>query len=263
MGRKGTSETIRQIIIRLAKQNQWGYGRIMGELRKLRIRCVGRTTVRTILKEEGIYPGPKRGPGTWDEFISIHAETLWQCDFFSKMVLTSTGLRQAYVLAFLHINSRRVICSPATLKADDKWATTQAESMLEQARGMELPIRYLVRDLDFKYSNRFDQVFAESGISVEPTAPRAPNQNAFIERWIGSIRGECLNRFIVFGLGHLDHIVACYLDYYHQARPHQRKENKPLLGVWPEVHDPPNNGGEIVCREWLGGVLKHYERKAA
>jgi len=79
MGRKGTSETIRQIVVRLAKQNQWGYGRIVGELRKLRIRCVGRTTIRAILKEEGVHTGPKRGPGTWDDFIKIHAETLWQC----------------------------------------------------------------------------------------------------------------------------------------------------------------------------------------
>uniref|UniRef100_UPI0036F49E0F hypothetical protein n=1 Tax=Adhaeretor mobilis TaxID=1930276 RepID=UPI0036F49E0F len=77
------------------------------------------------------------------------------------------------------------------------------------------------------------------------------------------MRLECLNRFIVLGLGHFDCIVSCYLDYYHQARPHQRKENKPLLGVWPEVDDPPVKDDEIVCREWLGGVSKHYERKAA
>ncbi|QDS99180.1 hypothetical protein HG15A2_24720 [Adhaeretor mobilis] len=138
--------------------------------------------------------------------------------------------------------------------------------MLEQARGMELPVRYLVRDLDFKYSKRFDQLFTDNGVSIEPTAPRAPrapNQNAFVERRVGSIKSECLNRFIVFGLGHLDHIVSSYLDYDHQVRPHQRKENKPLLGIWPEVDDPPNNNEEIVCHEWLGGVLKHYERKAA
>ncbi|TWT48994.1 integrase core domain-containing protein [Botrimarina hoheduenensis] len=263
MGRKGTPESVREIVVRLAKETGWGYGRIVGELKKLRIQCVGRTTVRKILKEEGIHPGPQRGPGTWDDFIKIHAETLWQCDFFSKLVMTSTGLRQAYVLAFLHVNSRLVICSPATLKADDKWVTEQAESMLEQARGMELPVRYLIRDRDFKYSKRFDLVFADNGASVEPTAPRAPNQNAFVERWIGSIRAECLNRFIVFGLGHFDHLVSSYCDYYHACRPHQRKENKPLLGVWPEVDDPPEEGEEIVCRQWLGGVLKHYEREAA
>jgi putative transposase len=179
------------------------------------------------------------------------------------MVMTSTGLRQAYVLVCLHVNSRRVICSPATLKPDNKWVTAQAESMLQQARGMELPIRYLVRDLDFKYPKRFDLVFTAAGAAVEPTSPRAPNQNAFVERWVGSIKSECLNRFIAFGLGHLDHLVSSYRDYYHTCRSHQRKDNKPLLGVWPEVDDPPDESEKLVCREWLGGVLKHYERKAA
>ncbi|MEM9185583.1 MAG: hypothetical protein AAGB00_03715 [Planctomycetota bacterium] len=110
--------------------------------------------------------------------------------FFQQDGDDSTGLRQAYVLAFLHVNSRRVICSPATLKPDDEWVTAQAESMREQARAMELPVRCLVRDLDLKHSKRFDKIFADAGASVEPTALRAPNQNAFVERWIGSIRGE-------------------------------------------------------------------------
>ncbi len=139
----------------------------------------------------------------------------------------------------------------------------QAESVLQQARSMDLQVRNLVRGLDFKYSNRFDETFTDAGVSVEPTAPRAPNQDAFVERWIGSIRGECLNRLIVFELGHLDHFTGCYLDDYHHARPHWRLENKPLLGVWPEVDAPPESGDEIVCRELLGGVLKHSERKAA
>ena len=95
MCRKGTSETIRQIVVRLAKETGWGYGRIVGQLRKLRILCVGRTTVRTILKEEGVHPTPERGKRSWDDFVKIHAETLWQCDFFSKMVMTSSVLRQA------------------------------------------------------------------------------------------------------------------------------------------------------------------------
>ncbi len=263
IGRKGTPESIREIVVRLARENGWGYGRIVGELKKLRIQCVGRTTVRTILKEEGVHPSPKRGKGTWDEFIKIHAETLWQVDFFSKKVVTKTGIKQAFVLAFLHVNSRRVICSPATFKPDDKWMVAEAQSMLEQTKAMDLPVRYLVRDQDFKYSKRFDAVYEDADVLVEPTAPRAPNQNAFVERWIGSIRHECLNRFIAFGLGHFDHLVSSYTEYYHAWRPHQRKEDKPLVGIWPEVNDPPDDGEEIVCREWLGGVLKHYERVAA
>lgn len=128
---------------------------------------------------------------------------------------------------------------------------------------MELPIRYLVRDQDFKYTKRFDAVLVRADVAVEPAASRAPNQNAFVERWIGSLRRECLNRFIAFGLGHLDRLVSSYVEYYHGCRPHQRKDNKPLLGVWLEIDDPPDRQEEVVCREWLGGVLKHYERTAA
>lgn len=263
MGRKGTPESIREIVVRLAKETGWGYGRIVGELKKLRIQCVGRTTVRTILKEEGIHPGPKRGKGTWHEFVKIHADTLWQADFFTKPVVTKTGVKQAFVLAFLHVNSRRVICSPATFKPDDQWVVAQARSMLEAAEREGLPVHFLVRDKDFKYSKRFDAVFEQADVAVEPTVPRAPNQNAFVERWIGSIKGECLNRFIAFGLGHLDYLVSQYVEYYNELRPHQRKDNKPLLGVWSDADELPDGPAAVVCQEKLGGVIKHYERAAA
>ncbi|QDS99305.1 integrase core domain-containing protein [Adhaeretor mobilis] len=221
MGRKGTPESIREIVVRLAKETGWGYGRIVGELKKLRIQCVGRTTVRTILKEEGIHPGPKRGPGTWHEFVKSHAETLWQIDFFSKPVVTKTGIKQAFVLAFLHVNSRRVICSPATFHPNENWVVNQAEGFLKQAEEASLPVRYLVRDKDYKFSRRFDEVFEQADVAVEPTSPRSPNQNAFVERWIGSIKGECLNRFFAFGLKHLDYLVEEYVRYYNDLRPHQ------------------------------------------
>ncbi|WP_197531236.1 integrase core domain-containing protein [Posidoniimonas corsicana] len=94
-----------------------------------------------------------------------------------------------------------------------------------------MPIRYLVRDQDFKFSKRFDRAFSDAGVAVEPTAPRAPNQNAFVERWIQSGKYECLNRFIAFGMNYLDHLVSEFVDYYHELRPHQRKDNKPLLGA--------------------------------
>ncbi|TWT48969.1 integrase core domain-containing protein [Botrimarina hoheduenensis] len=263
MGRKGTPETLRQLVVRLAKENTWGYGRIVGELKKLRIQCVGRTTVRTILKEEGIHPGPQRGKGTWDEFIKIHAETLWQVDFFTKPVITATGLKQVYVLAFLHVRSRRVICSPATFHPDDAWMKTQAVAMLQQADAAELPIEHLVRDKDFKYREAFDGVFEAADVAVQATATRAPNQNAFIERWIGSIKGECLNRFIAFGLRHLDYLVEEYVRFYNERRPHSRKDNKPLVGVWSDLDDPPDDLQALVCEERLAGVLKHYERRVA
>ncbi len=205
MGRTKTPKPIREIILKMARETDWGYGRIVDELKKLRIQCVGRTTVRTILKEEGVNPSPKRGNRTWDDFIKIHAETLWQVDFFSKSVLTRKGIKQAFVLAFINVKIRRVFCSPSTFKHDSTWMKKQAKSLLEKAKEADLPIKHLVLDCDYKYTNDFNDVFEEADIRIERTAPRAPNQNAFIERWIGSIRHECLNQFIAFGLRHLDY----------------------------------------------------------
>ena len=91
-----------------------GEARILGELRKLGIKAVSRNTVKNILKRNGYDPGPQRGKGTWDEFLKIHFETLWQCDFFSKKVLTPKGFRDLFVLVFLHVETRRVFIPPAT-----------------------------------------------------------------------------------------------------------------------------------------------------
>ncbi len=263
MGRTKTPEAIRDLIVRIARETGWGYGRIVGELRKLRIQCVGRTTVRTILKEQDLKPSPKRGKGTWDEFIKIHAETLWQVDFFSKMVVTRKGIKQSFVLAFINIKTRRVFCSASTFKPDTKWMVKQAKSLLKQARSADLPIRYLVRDCDYKYVAEFDTEFEKADVRVEPTAPRAPNQNAFIERWIGSLQYECLKRFICFGREHLDYIVSEYVDYYNQLRPHQRKDNRPLRRDWSLVDEPLDRPEEVVCHQRLGGVLRNYGRVAA
>lgn len=263
MGRTQTPESIKEIIIRIAKETGWGYGRIVGELRKLRILGVGRTTVGTILKEQGVKPSPKRGKGTWDEFVKIHAETLWQVDFFSKMVVTRKGIKQAFVLAFLNVKTRRVFCSPSTFKPDTKWMIKQAKSLLKQAKQEDLPIRYLVRDCDYKYVTEFDNVFEKADVRIEPTAPRAPNQNAFVERWIGSLKHECLNRFICFGQEHLNYIISEYVSFYNELRPHQSLDNRPLQGDWSLVDEPPDDGAEVVYSHKLGGVLKHYERVAA
>jgi putative transposase len=115
----------------LAKDNGWGYTRILGELRKLNIRSVCRNTVKNILRENGIDTGPQRGFGTWDEFIKIHAATLWQCDFFTKRIVTPKGLRDAFVLVFLHVQTRRVLVTPATQHPGEAWVTEQAAALLK------------------------------------------------------------------------------------------------------------------------------------
>ncbi|WP_145060769.1 integrase core domain-containing protein [Adhaeretor mobilis] len=195
--------------------------------------------------------------------MKIHADTLWQVDFFCKMTVTKTGLKQAFVLAFLHVGSRRVICSPATFKPDKKWMLTQAESMLVQAREADLPVSYLIRDNDNCYVLDFEAVFEQADVRVKPTAPRAPNQNAFVKRWSGSLCYECFNRFITFGLEYLDHIVSEYAIFYSESRPHQGKCNRPLTGDWSIVDELLGREEQVVCQTRLGGVLKHYGRQAA
>jgi putative transposase len=120
-GRPRTKEEIRKLIVRLAKENTWGYDRIVGELRKLRIRSVTKSTVKNILKAEGLDPCPKRASTTWDEFLERHAASLWQCDYFTQKTLTVKGLRTVYLLAFLHVQTRRAILSPATEHPNEAW----------------------------------------------------------------------------------------------------------------------------------------------
>jgi len=106
-GRRKTQEEIRELILKLARENNWGYIRILGEICKLGIKAVSRNTVKAILKGTRLDPGPKRGAGTWDEFLKIHATTLWQCDFYANKVLNVKGFRNLYLLVFLHVESRR------------------------------------------------------------------------------------------------------------------------------------------------------------
>jgi putative transposase len=182
-----TPDQIRRLILKLAKENQWGYTRILGELKKLGIRSISRNTVNRILKDAGFDPGPKRGEGAWDEFLKEHAASLWQCDFVSKRILTLKGIREVFVLAFLNVKTRQVILSPTTQHPNEEWVVAQAESFVTKARGSGLPISYVQRDRDRKFMKSFDAKLKSMRVKVKPGAFRAPNTNVFVERFIQSI----------------------------------------------------------------------------
>ena len=217
-------------MVQIANETGWGYSRILGELRKLNLGKISRQSVKNILVEHGFDPGPKRGRGSWSEFLKIHAETLWQVDFFSKMVWTVTGRRQVFAMAFIHIGTRRVFVTPATLQPDADWMQTQAHAFLQFATEQELGCETVIRDWDGKFSSEFTSVFTDRGIQVKPVGPRAPNLNAFVERWIQSLKHEALDHFMVIGLDHFDYIVSEYVTYYHENRPHQGIGNKLIAG---------------------------------
>jgi putative transposase len=263
-GRPRTQEQVRDLILRLAKENDWGYTRIMGELKKLGLKPPSRNTVKNILKGAGLEPGPKRGDGTWDEFLTRHAKTLWQCDFLSKPVWTLKGVKDLYVLIFLHVGSRRVWITPATDHPTAAWVQGQMRDFVEHAKGSKLPATMLFHDRDSKFTSEVDEELAQANIEVKRTAFRAPNTNAFVERFIQTIQQECLDHFMVFGEAHLNLLVREFLEHYHMERPHQGKENELL--VVPKTKrrrkvKPPDTISltDVRCEQKLGGLLKSYK----
>ncbi|MBS0207961.1 MAG: DDE-type integrase/transposase/recombinase [Planctomycetes bacterium] len=270
-GRRRTPEQIRRLVLKLARENEWGYTRILGELKKLGVRTISRNTVKRILKDAGFDPGPQRGEGTWDDFIKTHAASLWQCDFFSKRVVTLKGVREAFVLVFLNVKTRQVVLSPATLHPNDEWVVAQTESFVQQARDQGLPVRHLQHDNDTKFSRSFRQMLKRLRVVAKRGALRAPNTNAFVERFIQSIGQECLDRFVAFGERHLDYLCAEYLAHYHEERPHQSLDNEPLLKRKtpgrPRTKQSSLNKqvvtlAEVRCKRRLGGLLNSYHRAA-
>jgi putative transposase len=261
-GRPRITQVIREVIVQMARDTGWGYSRILGELRKLGLAKLSRQSVKNILVEHGLDPGPKRGKGSWSEFLKIHAETLWQIDFFSKRVWTLHGPRQVFAMAFIHVSTRQVFVTPATFQPDSGWMATQAQAFLAHLASEKLFCGTMIRDRDGKYTADFDRVFASRGITVKPVGPRAPNLNAFVERWIQSLKHEALNHFIVFGMEHFDHIVREFVDYYHDSRPHQGIGNRLIKAVKEGGPPPLERPEQLTCESRLGGLLRSYSRAA-
>jgi putative transposase len=265
-GRRRTAEQIRRLILKLARENSWGYTRILGELKKLGVRSVSRNTVKNILKANGLDPGPQRGPGTWDEFLKIHAASLWQCDFFSKRVLTPKGFRELFVVVFMHVGTRQVFLTPAIEHPNEAWITEQAEAFVRYARAKKLGTELIMHDRDTKFTAGFDAALKKNeGLEVRRSAYRAPNTAAYVERFVQTIKQECLDYFVVLGQRHMDHLCKEFVEHYHAERPHQSLDNEPLKpsGQKRKRQSDLIPLSDINCRTRLGGILKHYHRKAA
>jgi len=266
-GRPRTADELRKSILRMARENDWGYTRIMGELKKIGITPPSRNTVKSILKKAGLEPGPKRGAGTWDEFLNRHAATLVQCDFLNKKIWTVTGLRGVFVLVFLHVGTRRAFVTTSTTNPTEAWVREQTESYLRHAKRAKLPVQMLFHDRDSKFTAAVDADLERANIQVVETAFRAPNTNAYVERFIQTIQQECLDHFVILGQRHFDHLVTEWLEHYHRERPHQAKDNDLLMPGKRRRRSCPPDGGlplaEMRCEQRLGGLLKHYHCNAA
>ena len=257
------------MILRLARENTgWGVRQIIGELKKLTMK-VSRSSVRRVLTDAKILLDPERhapkGVQTpWRMFIAMHMNVMVACDFFCKTVWTPLGRKTAYVLMFIHLDSRKVFLSPATYNPDDEWTRQQARNVSMWAEDQGIDVRFLIHDRDTKFSKAFDEYFKRSDGGVVRTPFMAPIANCFAESWIGSFKREVLNHFFCFCLSHLDHIAQTFASYYNHHRPHQGLGNVPPAARG----DPPppiasDEPGPIVSQNWLGGLLRHYSRKAA
>ena len=261
MGRPRANEGIRELILKLARETGWGYTRILGELKKLGVRSVARSTVVNILRENGLDPGPKRGEGTWDEFVRRHAQTLWACDFFSKKVWTLKGLVECFIFFVIHYGSRRVHVVGMTPHPDRPWIAQQTRNLsMYFAEQPERP-KFLIRDNDGKFSPEFDQILRVDDLAVTRLTPLSPNLNAVAERWVQSVKQEMLDHFVVFGETHLRLLLREYEAYFNELRPHQSQGNVPPAGdSSPPIAPLPVE--DVLCEERLGGLLKHYYKAA-
>jgi len=254
-GRPRTDNEIEQLVLRLARENDWGYERIEGELLKLGY-TISHETVGNILERHGIPPAPDRDPSlSWRHLMTHYRDQLLACDFFTVETLFFQTL---YVLVFVEIGTRRVHFAGCTAHPDTAWVTQQARQVMWELDDREAAIRFLIHDNDNKFSQAFDTVFRSTGIKVIPTPYRAPNANAHAERWIRSVREECLDKVLIINQAHLRRVMREYVTFFNSARPHQGLDQRIPVPVLSREHTGP-----VRSRAVLGGLIHDYYRDAA
>ena len=260
VGRPPITNEVSRLVLRMAREKpEWGYDRISGEIGNLG-HAVCDQSVGNILKEHGIEPAPARKRTTsWNEFINAHWDVLAAVDFTTIEVWTCRGLVTYYLLFVMDLSSRRVEFAGMTPNPTEAWMNQMARNLTDCENGFLIENRYLLMDRDTKFSQSFRDVLENTGVKSIRLPARSPNLNAFIERFMRSLKDECLNRMIFFGEGAVRNAVNEFLKHYHHERNHQGLGNT-IIEPGEEVG---RIDGKIECRQRLGGLLKYYHRKAA
>jgi len=259
VGRPPLDPAARELILRLARENRrWGCVRIQGELAKLGIR-VSATTIRALLRRHGLGPAPRRSGPTWSQFLRPQARGIFACDFFT---VETVFLKTLYVLFFIELGTRRVHLAGVTAHPDSAWVTQQARNLSFDHPGDRVPFRFLIRDRDSKYVSSFDEVFRTDGAQVICTPIRAPRANAFAERWVRTVRTECLDWVLILGRRHLERVLGVYVEHYNRERHHRG------LDLGTPIDSQSRAGGAcrrgpVERRDLLGGLIHEYCRAAA
>jgi transposase InsO family protein len=259
-GRPSTPCEIAELVVRMAVQNpKWGYTRIRGALANLGHE-IARNTVKRILQDHGIEPAPERGQRLpWKTFLQAHWEGLAATDFFTVEVLTLTGLRRYFILFVIELKTRRVKIAGIHHQPYGKWMEQMARNLTDEFDGFLRNARHLIHDRDPLYTRAFEKILKSSGIEPIRLQPRSPNLNAYAERFVRSIKEECLSRVVLLGERHLRAIVHHYVEHYHRERNHQGLGNRLLERPPP----PANPDAKIQRHQRIGGLLNYYHREAA
>jgi putative transposase len=259
-GRPPVSGKIRALVLRLAKENPvWGHRRIQGELVGLGYR-VAVSTVWTILTNAGVDPAPRRSGPTWTQFLSAQAKGILACDFLH---VDTIGLTRVYVLFLMEISTRRVHILGATTHPSGAWVAQQARNLMMDLGERAGQFRFLIRDRDAKYTAMFDEVFAGEGIEIVRSPPRAPRANAYAERWVRTVRRECLDRMLVYNPRHLLAVLGEFVEHYNEHRPHQSRRQRP-----PNAADTGRAvlvdlaSARVRRRKILNGLISEYSQAA-
>lgn len=256
-GRPTIDPETQALVLQLAKENPtWEYSKIHGELLKLGF-TISRSTVCNILKQKHIPTAPERTKqgSSWSTLLKHYGEQILACDFF---IVETAWLKTLYALFFIEISTRRVHFAGCTSQPTAEWVTQQARQLSWTLQDEHKQIRFLLHDRDTKFTPSFDRVFTYEGIRILKTPYRTPVANAHAERWVRSVREECLDRLLIMNEAHLRGVLMEYTTYYNQAHPHQGIEQR-----CPIPFGAPNETGPVKCRNVLGGVIHDYYHEAA
>ena len=253
------ANSVRKLVLEMAEANpSWGYGHIHGELKGLGY-DVSWQTVRRIMLEHGLLPDPdKPYKTTWNTFIKSHWDSACACDFFSVEAWGLKGLTRYLVFFVIELATRKVEIVGIHADPCETQMIQWARNLTDAQDGFLKDKRILIHDRDPLFTKKFGETLRAAGVRALKLPKRAPNLNPYSERYVLSIKSECLDKMVLFGEKQVRYVIEQYNAHYLTERPHR------VLGrriIEPEMPMPTE--GEVLCRERLGGLLKTYYRKAA